>query len=632
MIGRCCALVIVAAALAWPICARSAQGKAVFAGIWSDKDDGGTGGLFFDLTWDDLKVRWKELGAGGQYLADVEAYRRDGAWRFAAAWRRGPGHGGLLLAPWPDFIKAWNDAKATQDLIDLEVINDGGQHKFLGVWRRKQNEDSGAALHVGLSWNALVAKHTELGKSRYLASIATYLDGDKRLYAGVWRPGHGNGGLYRYTDWAAFLERKKSLDKTQQMLDFKAFQSPDAKWTFIGIWRVSNQHGRLDASASEKTFLPFSATQFTERWQHRNTRASLVGLTVVNAAATLRGDTSCKPGDADCNVCANDVAAQFKADFETGHRPWLAWRDGTWSFRGSDRYPPAERKPEDAFYPHAPVEHGGPTSKHIQGLVKTNSARFLYAGSHSHKDSGSIFFIEQERGGPRLHSLHRAASAHPGGVAVLGDGLFVTDERDSVRMLSVSDAGKTQARVAVEDIGTAGGGLGLAKLHDGTTLLISSSPGDGFRKGTTDDQRKDNVKPRATRFWRLSPNAFEAKEVTPLGSIAHRLGERPETPLAYSENLSVITECGTGKIYTIHTTGDYGAYGNGWWRLSRVDDGPTLVHVALARQDQHNEKCHHRSSATVHVDAKGQLEFLCSERNVIDFNPSGKFGFKEGHR
>ena len=88
----------------------------------------------------------------------------------------------------------------------------------------------------------------------------------------------------------------------------------------------------------------------------------------------------------------------------------------------------------------------------------------------------------------------------------------------------------------------------------------------------------------------------------------------------------------TGKIYTIHTTGDYGLYGNGWWRLSRVDDGPTLVHVALARQDQHNEKCHHRSSATVHVDAKGQLEFLCSERNIIHFNPSGKFGFKEGHR
>ena len=45
----------------------------IFAGIWSGKDPGGVGGLLYDLTWDGLVSRWKELGAANQYLADVEA-------------------------------------------------------------------------------------------------------------------------------------------------------------------------------------------------------------------------------------------------------------------------------------------------------------------------------------------------------------------------------------------------------------------------------------------------------------------------------------------------------------------------------------------------------------------------------
>ena len=50
------------------------QESPIFAGIWASKDPGGVGGLFYDLTWDGLVSRWKELGAGNQYLAEVEAY------------------------------------------------------------------------------------------------------------------------------------------------------------------------------------------------------------------------------------------------------------------------------------------------------------------------------------------------------------------------------------------------------------------------------------------------------------------------------------------------------------------------------------------------------------------------------
>jgi hypothetical protein len=114
-----------------------------------------------------------------------------------------------------------------------------------------------------------------------------------------------------------------------------------------------------------------------------------------------------------------------------------------------------------------------------------------------------------------------------------------------------------------------------------------------------------------------------------------QVGKNPKTPLAYSENLSVVTECGTGRLYTIHTTGQYLLTGDGYWRLSRVEsdeDGPRLKLVSIAKQSQDSGDCHHRSSATVHVNKSGELEFLCTERNVLKRNPTGTFNFKEGTR
>jgi hypothetical protein len=265
----------VALALLWPGEARSVEGEPVFAGIWSEKDPAGTGGFFYDLTWEKLVARWKELGAQGQYLADVEAYRRDGQWQFAAVWRRGPGNGALLLAAWKDFVKAWQELKASQDLIDLEVVGDGEQRKFLGVWRRKQDGDLGEGP----------ARRHELGRAgreargaRPLALPRQHRCIPRRRQACLCRrlaSRSCNGGLYRYTDWPAFLARKESLDKTQDMLDFEAFQAGDGAWTFIGIWRVAPKAARLDASSSDKEFVPLSATQFTQKWQARSETASL---------------------------------------------------------------------------------------------------------------------------------------------------------------------------------------------------------------------------------------------------------------------------------------------------------------------------------------------------------------------
>jgi hypothetical protein len=638
--------IILVVGLLLPFESRAVDGNPVFAGVWAQKEPGGVGGLFVGQPWEGLVAHWREMGSN-QYLADVEVYRENSEWRFAGLWRVGPGNGALYLLPWDEFQKKWEELKRTQDLIDLEVFHDGGGWKYLGVWRRKQDPKSGAgAYYVGLSWDELVARWKELGKNQYLAKVNAYERDGKRLFAGVWRVGDGNGALFLMNDWRKFAEMKRSLNATQEMLDFEMFPETDGTWTFLGVWRRSdNRPGPLHASNGNDSFRPLTADEFFRQWDRLKPTNTLVDLAIATPPLALRGDVTCKYGDVDCNRCANDVAKQFQLAFETGHRPWIGWNGGSWTFSGDRRYPPDNRKPEDAFKRF----DEGLASKHVQGFVRTNSSRYPYAGSHSHKDTGSILFVERgDDGKHRLFSLHASTIGHPSGVAVLGDGLYVAED-DRLRWFGISAAIDAQTKpshwIAIpksddrqKGLQGAGGGLGLAKLQDRSYLLVVTARGDGFRFGTTNEGIEQNIEPRYTRFYRIvgSDAGHPSEKVQFIGETKHEGTRKPDKPMSYSENLSVVTECGTGHLYTIHTTGQYLLNGDGYWRLSKIETDsegrPWLRHIAIARQDQHQDDCHHRSSATVHVNAAGELEFLCTERSVAKMNPTGTFNFKEGKK
>ena len=636
------AIAILVAGLLLSAPADAADNDPVFAGVWSQKEGNGVGGIFIGQSWDELVGKWRALAAN-QYLADVEAYRQNGQWRYAALWRIGPGNGALYLLGWDDFSKKWNELKDSQDLIDVEIFETSGGLKYLGVWREKQGRNRGSgAFFVGLTWDGLVARWKELGSSQYLSDVEAYVSNGRRLFAGVWRVGSGNGALYLMKDWKQFTDLKESLNATQEMLAFEMFQGGDGQWSFLGVWRRSKSAGPLYASQGSSRFRPLAASQLLEKWNALKPTHTLVAIAAALPAILLRGDTACKYGDVDCNRCATDVPAQFRMAFETGHRPWIKWYAGSWIFGGNNRYPPDNVKPEDAFYRF----EEGLASKHIQGLVRTNSSRYPYAGSHSHKSAGSIFFVTADKNGKNtLFSLHRSNDDHPSGVHVLGDGLYVA-EGDRLRWFGISSAIDNQDRGYViprdldprrKGLQGAGGGLGLAKLKDGSYLLVVTARGDGFRLGTTVEGLKQNLEPRYTRFYRIigSDAGHPEKPIQFLGEFKHtEVSKYPKKPMAYSENLSLVTECGTGRLFTIHTTGQYLLNGDGYWRLSRLEDGPDgprLQHVAIASQPQRQDDCHHRSSATVHVNAKGELEFLCTERTVTKMNP-GTFNFKEGKR
>ena len=623
-----------------------AQSDPIFAGVWSQKEGGGVGGMFTDLSWDELVSNWKQLGSN-QYLADVEVYRRNGKFRYAAVWRVGEGNGALFLMEWEDFVKQRKELSETQELIDIEVINTNGTLKFLGVWRQRSGPKRGAAsiagaLDAGLTWEELVARRKELEKTQYLSEVETYVVNGKRLFAGVWRVGKGNGALYLMNDWDEFNKLKRSLNATQEMLDFEMFQNDQGEWNFLGVWRFSDQQaGPLHVSSVSNTFEPLSATQFLDKWQDLKTTHTLVDISIANPSTILRGNLKCKYGDADCNRCASDVPTQFTLAFEKGHR--LSFKGGSWNFGENRKYPPNNLTPEGAFI-------SSDLSKHIQGFVRTNSSIYPYAGSHSHKGKGAIFFITNKDGKNKLYSLYNSTGDHPGGVHVLGDGLFVPDGKTlnwySIDAVSRSGFNLTNSFIIPTSdkdprgLASGGGGIGLAKLADGTYLFVVTAPGDGFRErvglgsiGAADD----NMRARYTRFYRITGRdaGHPDKPVEFLGEYEHgHLSKSPESPMVYSENLSLVTECGTGHLYTIHTTGQYRDKADGYWRLSRVEsdaDSPRLKHISIMKQSQDSADCHHRSSATVHVNKSGELEFLCSERRIRAVGYE-VFNFKEGRR
>lgn len=242
--------------------------EPTFSAVWGPKEPGGTGGFYVDLTWEGLIEKWKSLG-DNQYLADVETYVKDGVRRYIAVWRVGKGNGALLATDWAGFSKKYGELKKSQDLIDVEVYKSGNAWVYLGVYRAKQGRTTGdGGLLAGLSWEQLVEKWKQFSNAAYLADVETYVEGGQRKYVAVWRVGKGNGALYNTTDWEQFAKLKRDLNKTQELIDFEKFITLDGKWNYLGVWR--------DGKPSEVIHETLTRSELLAKWgAYKNDRTLL---------------------------------------------------------------------------------------------------------------------------------------------------------------------------------------------------------------------------------------------------------------------------------------------------------------------------------------------------------------------
>ena len=371
------------------------------------------------------------------------------------------------------------------------------------------------------------------------------------------------------------------------------------------------------------------------------------------AQSQFRADSDCSFGDLDCNVCAHNVVDQFDKLFGDKDPRAGEFLDdditNEWIFSPSIAVGPSDRKVFKAFG-EDPIKH------HVQGFVRTNHPFIQYAGTYSHKKlqlealekPGSIFFITKGLTSDRLQlmALHDSEDVHPSGMGVIGNFVIFGDNSNGrvVKVMNVSLANSHQTgRKSLnkdengKSIGGMGGGVGMVKMVDGSYLLIMTNPGGP--KNNTDNPQ--------TYFYRvvLGPRATEKAETTSLTTLAsgspnsldwsmQYLGKWDQDPskededYQYSENLSVITECGTGNIFVVHTSGlgDLGTNKKGYWRVSIVDMGgasPDLIPLEVYETNQNKDNCYLKAAATAWVNPEHKIDLVCHEfwwSHVFDQN------------
>ena len=345
----------------------------------------------------------------------------------------------------------------------------------------------------------------------------------------------------------------------------------------------------------------------------------------------IKGDVSCRQGEADCNVCVNNVQAQF----QRARSKQISWSKHSWRFRWPQKYAPYGLRPLDIF-DGSPAYALGIPNTHIQGFVRTNSSRFPFAGSHSHKRRGGVFVIKQDaQGALSLGSLFQTKSGHPSSVHILGK-FLVYAEKNQLIFKDLNSKNKKRDYTLKIQKPSFGGGLGITRLSNKKYLLITSGPGGQGRR------------PRTNRFYQLSFNHGRPQSLKYLGKTASSVPSNWSKGFSFSENLSVMTECGTGDIYTVHTTGDEKGIsvinGNGYWRLSRLEaqSGKLALRSLNGFAIRQNmSSCNVRAAATVHVSPQHKMEFYChgyaKDPDGSTFNVLGpssrnidKFNFKMG--
>jgi hypothetical protein len=329
----------------------------------------------------------------------------------------------------------------------------------------------------------------------------------------------------------------------------------------------------------------------------------------------LYADDTCTILSEDCNVCAPDIEGQW-ADMAAGA---LSWRERSWHFGWERAVAPSGLKPSQAWDADGILK--GDYESHAQGFVRTNHPWAKYAMSHNDEVYGSLTFVDYRYD---IYAMHRTASHHPSGIFTLGLYVGMVDGRDSVRFFDTRRALESHdLRFGLGPQGQGrgvrdgNGGIAMAKLRGGGYLLVV---GDGGENNT--DQK--------TEFYFVDGPLTAPARKQFLGVY-----DPPNLPQSQSENISMLTECGTGHIYTVHTMGDK-YEGQGYYVLAKVTwgaIGPTLTRVDAKIVNSHNEYCHHRSAASASVRSNGYVDLLCHERaedNGVLSGQGDDWDFREG--
>ena len=338
------------------------------------------------------------------------------------------------------------------------------------------------------------------------------------------------------------------------------------------------------------------------------------------APSALHGDLHCSPGEADCNPCAESIPAQF-----AGHR----WQGGDteWHFFPQQHY--RGYQPDEAY--------DAGLADHVQGFVRLNGPGIRYAMLHSGGRSrrrgrfASLSLIAQQPDGSywltdlrKIDALH----AHTSGLFTLGRYVGLFNRESRLALLEVEHGlGGDLAEYPLPFSDSRGlglsprsGGVAMARLAEGGYLLVANEGGAGPSSGHS-------------HFFRvlgdLSNLAGGAAQhplsIQWLGDFEYPAQPAGPTDYHHSENLALLTECGTGDLFTVHVGSSRALHrtqsARTFWRVSRVvfsAQGPVLDPVGAFTRTSTLQRCFGRAAGSAFVQADRRIDVQCHQRSTPD--------------
>ncbi len=347
-------------------------------------------------------------------------------------------------------------------------------------------------------------------------------------------------------------------------------------------------------------------------------------------------EDGCAWGASDCNPCVDDVPGAFLAAFD-GVSETYYWEYAAW-----DHYPPADLQPADTFA--KPL-----ADSHFQGFAVTTAPGQALTHSRSKHASGPgyLLLVDPDQG---LERIYPTWDKHPSGLAVLGRHLVYGDKNAALTgttgyVLRLFPADTDLAYPAehagylrLPDPGLGkrpafGGGGAMVKLRSGGYLLMVTFPGGRDDIVPIDNRKFTDVfylmgEPGFDGPWALGalspsdPGSLRfALSVEHLGRWELEDDSDPDSPahkrFDFSENLTLVSECGTGDVYAIHGGSINGnAFKATSYRLSRLDwtpEGPALEPVAWGTVPTNLERCAGRAAAVAWARPDHGLDMFCVE-------------------
>jgi hypothetical protein len=217
-----------------------------------------------------------------------------------------------------------------------------------------------------------------------------------------------------------------------------------------------------------------------------------------------------------------------------------------------------------------------------------------------------VSFISYENPGVLLW-VHKTDDPHSNGFSVFGRYVVINDGQNRLKLYDIFAAnqpiepipyGLPQVDPDGVGIGATQGGVAMAKLANGDYLVVAA--GD-LGQGGQDD------------FFLVTGDPAAPTKKYYLGR-SHAGDTVPDEDYWDSQNLQLITECETGDIYLVHSSGADNP-SDGYFRLSRLDPWTVKQQTIFIYETPDDiNSCNARSGASAFVQPDGNISLYCHER------------------